>query len=150
MFDTNWLPIKDGDARGLALMRRHYSWHEYRDNRPRHLFVGPGQKMVLLTPGGDALFVWRKFIDASGQVGVNCSAFRNEGPLRSSDLIREACAIAWLRWPGERLYTYIDSQKVASGLPGYCYRRAGWRWAHDADGHWLRTGSGKLVMERLA
>lgn len=39
-----------------------------------------------------ALFAWRKFIDKSGQQGVNCSIFRNEGPELSSELIIEADA----------------------------------------------------------
>jgi hypothetical protein len=41
------------------------------------------------TGDADALFVWRKFIDDSGQQGVNCAVFRNEsrhgGPQTLSD-----------------------------------------------------------------
>lgn len=60
--------------------------------------------MVLLTEDVRALFVWRKFISADGQQGVNCAVFRNESTLRASDLIRHADADAWNRWPGERHY----------------------------------------------
>ena len=83
--------------------------------------------MVLLTPYCDALFVWRKFINDSGECGVNCAAFRNEGSRLSSDLIKEAEEIAWHRWPGDRLYTYVNKRKIKSTNPGYCFLRAGWR-----------------------
>jgi hypothetical protein len=122
-----WLPVKDGDPRALAIVRRHYSWRNYRDGRLRRLFVGPGEKMVLLTPGSDAVFVWRKFISGDGQQGINCAAFRNEGLVLSSDLIRQACELARQRWPGERLYTYVNPRKIKSANPGCCFLKAGWR-----------------------
>lgn len=125
--EGHWLPAKDGDERALALYLRHYSARAYRDNRPRRLFVGPGSKMVLMTADCRALFVWRKFIDNSGQTGVNCAVFRNEGPILSSTLIREACELAWRRWPGERLYTYVNPDRIESQNPGYCFLKAGWR-----------------------
>ena len=134
MFDDSWCTVKDGDPRAFALMRRHYSYQDYKDNRRRDLsyrnrclFVGPGEKMVLMTPDCKALFVWRKFQDDSGQEGVSCAAFRNEGKRLSSELIQEAVELAWLRWPGERLYTYVDPRKIQSSNPGYCYQKAGWR-----------------------
>ena len=86
--------------------------------------------MVLLTPRADALFVWRKFIDDAipRQTGVNCAVFRNEGPQLSSFLILEAMVLAWERWPGERLYTYINPKKVRRKRdPGRCFLRAGWK-----------------------
>ncbi len=103
MITGNWLSIKDGDPMGYALYKRHYTFRPYQDNRrklKKQLFVGPGEKMVLLTQQGDALFVWRKFIDDSGQEGVNCAVFRNEGSVLSSELILEAEQLAWGRWPG--------------------------------------------------
>ena len=60
-----WWITKDGDKSCLALYERHYSCYRYRDGRKRYLFVGPGEKIVLRTGDADALFVWRKFIDAS-------------------------------------------------------------------------------------
>ena len=89
--------------------------------------LGPGEKMALLTPDHSAAFGWRKFIDASGQVGVNCAFFRNEGEHLSSSLILEAEQLAWHRWPNERLYTYVDAASVKSSNPGYCYLMAGWK-----------------------
>ena len=88
-----WLTAKDGDPRAFALMSRHYSFQPYKDGRRgnrayrnRNLFVGPGEKMVLITPDCKALFVWRKFIDKSGQTGVNCAVFRNEGAFNNQVL----------------------------------------------------------------
>ena len=145
MFDYGWYGIKDGDARAYALFSRHYSFHHYKDNRRQldRRIVGPGDRLVLMTPDCMALFVWKKFDDPSGQQGVYCSVFRNEGPALSSDLIKLAMALAWDRWPGERLYTYVDSKQVESGLPGYCFIRAGWRREKEL------TGSGKLVFYKL-
>ena len=82
---------------------------------------------MLLTAAGDALFVWRKFISANGQQGVNCAMFRNEGPHLSSALIREAMRLAWQRWPNERLFTYVDPRRVRSSNPGACFKFAGWK-----------------------
>lgn len=134
MLDYLWLAVKDGDERAAALYRRHYSCYQYADGRRdrygyhnRYMIVGPGEKMVLLTPNCDALFVWRKFIDKSGQIGVNCAVFRNESPVLSSALILAAEELACARWPGQRLYTYVNASAVASVNPGYCFKMAGWR-----------------------
>ena len=124
-----WLSVKDGDPRAYALFKKHYTFQQYKNNRRRvarkNLFAGPGFKTVLLGTDEKALFVWRKFIDASGQTGVNCAVFRNEGERLSSEIILEAEVLAWARWPGERLYTYV-SPGVKSVNPGYCFKKAGW------------------------
>lgn len=123
-----WIPVKDGDPRAFALFLRHYSALPYRrvGGRRNGLFVGPGEKMVLLSPRCDALFVWRRFIDKSGQQGVNCAVFRNEGPCLSSAMILEAEEWAAERWPGQRLYTYVNAKKIRSSNPGCCFKKAGW------------------------
>jgi len=126
MIDGYWIGVKDGDRRALALYERHYSCYQYKDLRKRTIFVGPGEKMVLLTYSADALFVWRKFISGDGQQGVNCAVFRNESPVLSSELITEAMVLAWQRWPNERLYTYVKADAVRSVNPGYCFKKAGW------------------------
>lgn len=123
----HWLSIRGADPRARALMRRHYSARRYRDGRNPQRIVGPGEYMALLTLAGDALFIWRKFRPADGQEGVNCAVFRNEGTALSSELIREACELAWQRWPGARLYTYVNPRRVRSRNPGYCFLCAGWR-----------------------
>jgi len=129
-----WRPAQDGDPVALGLYERHYSARQYQDGRRRRLFVGPGEKVVLVTHDGRAMFAWRRFQDESGQQGVNCAVFRNEGAGLSSDLIRDADAVAWTVWPGERLYTYVDAALVASPNPGYCFKAAGWRFCGRTKG----------------
>lgn len=137
-----WYLTKDGDRSCLALYERHYSAYRYKDGRKRLLFCGPGEKIVLRTANCDAFFVWRRFIDASGEAGINCAVFRNEGPHRSSQLIRQADEIADFCWPGERHYTYVCPAAVRSHNPGFCFLMAGWRRCK------YRTKSGLMVFER--
>lgn len=128
MFDSQrWYAIKDGDPVGRWMVNRHYSARHYQDGRKPKLFIGPGEKLAYMTSDSLALFVWRKFISDDGQQGVNCAVFRNEGPYLSSDLILEAEGLAWAKWPGERLYTYVNPKKIKSRNPGYCFKRAGWK-----------------------
>lgn len=145
-----WWLTKDGDLDCLELYERHYSAHRYADGRERQLFVGPGEKVVLRTAAGDACFVWRRFVDdcidrrtGERQSGVNCAVFRNESAHRSSDLIRQADAIADCLWADRRHYTYVDSAKVASANPGFCFMKAGWTKCG-------KTKSGLMVMERCS
>lgn len=122
-----WVPIKDGNALALTLFNRHYSKRHYKDKRVTNRFVGPGERIVLMTQDALAMFVWKKFIDASGQDGINCAIFRNEGPYLSSTLILEAEKYAADKWPQERMYTYVDGKKIKSTNPGYCFKMAGWK-----------------------
>jgi len=138
-----WWLTKDGDIACLEMYERHYSAHCYRDGRIRKLFCGPGEKLVLRTEPGNALFVWRRFIDRSGQTGINCAVFRNESAHKSSALIRQADAIADCIWPNSRHYTYVNPQAVASANPGFCFIAAGWRRCG-----W--TKGGLLILEREA
>jgi hypothetical protein len=136
-----WWVTRDGDRDCLDLYERHYSAYRYADGRERILFVGPGDKLVLRTERGDAFFVWRRFIDDSGQQGVNCAAFRNESEHLSSALVRQADAIADATWTDRRHYTYVDREKVASKNPGFCFLAAGWQRCG-------RTKGGLLILER--
>lgn len=140
---AHWWLTKDGDADCLDLYERHYSARIYKDGRQRKLFCGPGEKVVLRTPRGDAFFVWRRFIDGSGQRGINCATFRNEGTIQSSLLIRQADAIADCVWPDSRHYTYVDAAAIQSTNPGACFLFAGWRRCG-------RTKGGLVVLERTA
>lgn len=122
-----WLRARDADPRARAIFHRHYSRYVYKDRRQPKKFVGPGEHIVLLSPSCDALFVWRKFIDKSGQTGVNCAIFRNESRRLSSEMILDAEEWAWKRWPGSRLYTYVNPQRIRSTNPGYCFLKANWQ-----------------------
>lgn len=108
----HWIVAQDGEPELRALYERHYSCYRYVDGRQPRKFVGPGEYICLTLPIRDALWVWRKFRDASGQQGVNCAVFRNESRLLSSDLVREGDAIADFIWPGQRHYTYVCAQAV--------------------------------------
>lgn len=130
-----WIETRDGNDLGRSIFDRHYSRIHYADGRKPKLYAGPGGKIVLIGSDGHSLFVWRKFKDNSGQLGVNCAVFRNEGTARSSDMIREADAIADKRWPGERHYTYVDPRKVRRKRdPGRCFLRAGWHYCGMTKG----------------
>ena len=136
-----WWLTKDGDVTCYEMFERHYSSGKNKRRKIRQ-FVGPGQSIVLRTFSGDAFFVWRKFINDGGEFGINCAAFRNESSHLSSELIRQADAIADFCWPSERHYTYVDAKKIKSANPGFCFIKAGWK----------RTGrmtkSGLIILER--
>ncbi len=146
----HWWVTLDGDLDCLEMYERHYSRNDKRAMwRPRRLFVGPGDKLVLRTGPADAVFVWRKFTDdcidertAQRQEGVNCAVFRNESEHLSSGLVRQADAIADAVWTDRRHYTYVNREKVASANPGYCFLRAGWSRCGVTKG-------GLLVLERV-
>ncbi len=133
-----WFELSQCDPRAVGLYSRHYSsakngktirdWLQYG-------IGGPGQHMILLTTDGLALFGWIKNLHRKdGQKGVNCFVFRNEGASLSSALIKEACELAWSRWHSERLWTYVNPSKIASPNPGYCFKKAGWRFAGLSKG----------------
>lgn len=144
-----WWVTRDGDLDCLDLYLRHYSSEKAkRQPGDGDLFVGPGNKLVLHI-GNRALFVWRKFVDdcidqrtGERQQGVNCAVFRNESQHLSSDLIRQADAIADAVWTDRRHYTYVNSEKIASANPGYCFLRAGWKRCGT-------TAGGLIVLERV-
>ncbi len=148
-----WMPVRDANPTALAIFHRHYSYKprvRSVSKQPFH-FVGPGEKMVLLTGDARALFVWRKFRSMDRQQGVNCAVFRNESDQRASDLILAAEVCAWDRWPGERLYTYVNPRKVRrTRTPGRCFIKAGWRYVRNDDGkRRLTVGRKLLILEKI-
>lgn len=133
--EGHWLAVTCTDPRARSLYSRHYSaWKNGEHNRAR--FVPPCEYVCLLSSDCSALFLWtHERYRHDGQEGVCCSIFRNEGPILSSELIREACDIAWSRWPGTRLFTYVNDAKIRSVNPGACFKKAGWRvCGRNADG----------------
>lgn len=151
LLSPHWCLSCDGDPAGYALYRRHYSAaknngaaknqltqdRSVRRGRSRQRqFVGPGQSLVLLGTDALSLFVWQRArYRQDGQLGINCAVFRNEGNALSSLLIIEASHLAWRKWPGERLFTFVDAQKVrAKRDPGRCFRKAGWQHAGTSKG----------------
>lgn len=119
-----WLLTLDGDQLARGLFDRHYSRRRYADGRAPLLFVGPGEKTVLITPAADAVF-------------------RNESPVVSSLLILDAEKVAARRWPRERLYTYVNPTAIRSTNPGACFKHAGWRACGTTKG-------GLVILEKCA
>lgn len=128
----NWLRVSTRDARAVSLYLRHYSAGKNGKRSTCYTagITGPGESLVLLSELCDALFVWTRCIRNDGETGVNCSVFRNESDVLSSDLIREADVLAWERWPNEeRHFTYVDPGKIRPKRdPGRCFLRAGWEY----------------------
>jgi len=146
LIGEGWMQMLDGDASCRAIFDRHYSRYVYADGRRPKLFVGPGEKMVLMQADGLALCVWRKFISGDGQTGVNCAIYRNESPRLASLMLKDAMQIAWGRWPGQRLFTYVNPRKVPPTMErsrpvwGWCFYKAGWRFVG-------LTGQGLHILE---
>jgi hypothetical protein len=114
-FDRELVPLAD----------RHYS----RTKIGAPQFGGNGESLVLRDSRGEVLFVWlRQRFRKDTQVGVLCSKFRNESPRLSSELILEAESLVMARWGAGRVFTYVDPTKITSRNPGYCFKKAGWRF----------------------
>lgn len=115
----------DQEARLLA--DRHYS----RRTPGAKQFAYSGRKLILRNEEGTVLFVWmypNPEMRMDGQTGYNCAMFRNESDRLSSDIILEAEQMAIDYWGPNRMYTYVDSKKIASPNPGYCFKIAGWEF----------------------
>lgn len=131
------MEVKDGNPTAIDLFSRHYSNPRRRDGRRRQsLNVGPGERLLLITADAGALAAWRKeAYRMDGQKGVNCAIFRRERGELASSLLAEARLLAWRRWPGERLFTFVDPREVAptwrAGRPtwGHCFYQDGWKFA---------------------
>ena len=113
-------------------------------------FTGVGKEIVLVTSCGRAVWacVYQRTPSArntgvsrgrAGETDVKPRflwrnmLFRNLGAGLSSDLIREATDRTYEEWakrygclPDERLRTEIDTTRIRSSNPGFCYLKAGW------------------------
>lgn len=143
LLSEHWqLTVSREDGRLLAFLDDHYSCKEKQRKVRKHAY-GPGEDLALMTATLDAAFVWNyERYRLDGQTGINCVAFRNVGEILSSDLIREAVEIAWEKWPGERLFTFVNGSKVRSSNPGYCFLKAKWERCG-------RSAKGLLILEKL-
>jgi hypothetical protein len=131
-----WQVRSHRDPAALALADRHYS-----RRRPGSGQVGPpGRKLVLVTPCERAVWLshWPyAHLALDGLDAWRCSIFRNEGAGLSSELIEAAMALTAKRWsgrPADGWLTWIDTTKIRSANPGYCFKQAGWwldrDWTH--------------------
>jgi hypothetical protein len=91
---------------------------------------GPGQILVLRSLDHRAAWIThRTYYPADGLDAWRCAMFRNEGPTLSSALITAAMGLTAQQWGDPRpdgWVTYVDTAKVRSTNPGYCFQVAGW------------------------
>ena len=127
------------DPEMAAFADRHYS----RRKKGSKQYAGNGSDICLRNNEGTVLFVWLlQQFRRDGQQGFNCSKFRNETLLLSSSLILEAEQFVVKAWGPGRAYTYIDPKEVKSSNPGYCFKKAGWRFAGYSS-------TGKHILEKV-
>lgn len=136
LIGDDWNVVLDGNPTARDIFSRHYSYRPRNGGRANELIVGPGFKLLLLSHDGGALCCWRKERHrADGQQGVECSIFRRESGDLASTMLATAMLRAWERFPGERLFTFVDPKKVpptlVRGNPvwGFCFYKAGWHYA---------------------
>jgi hypothetical protein len=137
--DTFWWHLSHrAHPRAVELADRHYS--RQKPGTPQ--FVPPGRCLVLLTTHADALWVssWPEaaYVKHAWAGAWTCSLFRNEGPVLSSLLIRQALASTrwwWNEVPALGMVTFIDPARVRHKRdPGRCFLKAGFRKAGQTKG----------------
>lgn len=133
-----WWASHRADSEVLPLADRHYN----RQKIGSPQFVPPGRCLVLKTKLADAFWVtswpFAQYVRHAWAGAWVCSAFRNEGVERSSDLIRDAVAatIAHYGSPPELgMITFVNAEKVRRKRdPGRCFLRAGFRVVGETKG----------------
>lgn len=134
----NWRLSHRADARALPLADRHYN----RQKVGSPQFVPPGRCIVLLTSDADALWVsswpFAEYVRHAWAGAWVCTMFRNESPILSSELIREAVSITRYVWgepPALGMITFVDRSKVRRKRDwGRCYRKAGFKPCGETKG----------------
>jgi hypothetical protein len=137
MSDDLWTLSDRFDPAVLPLADRHYN----RQKIGSPQFVPPGRCLVLKRPDAFWVTSW-PFAEYTRHAWAGawvCSAFRNEGDVLSSELVRAAVAASRWRWPDIPpigMVTFVDPTKTRRKRdPGRCFRRAGFRPAgHTAGG----------------
>ncbi|MBP1893008.1 hypothetical protein J2Z18_002110 [Paenibacillus lactis] len=121
-----WIVTHKGDRSCRLLADRHYS-----RQRPGHpMFTRPGRNLVLRSAAGDAVWVTWSGVRDDGMDAWECTLFRNESSIRSSEMIRFAVTATVAEWgkpPADGIITYVDGRKIRSTNPGCCFKAAGWR-----------------------
>ena len=137
------IPVRDGSREARLLYNRHYSARRYRDGRQPKKLVGPGEYLLLTSPKWDVLVAFRlSRRPISEQTGVYLSVFRNESSRKSSEILRDALQLAAARWPDQtRVFTFVNPTRTKAEIPGYCFRRAGFRHVGD-------TRSGLMIFAK--
>jgi hypothetical protein len=145
-----WEISNRADPRALPLADRHYN----RQKISAPQFVPPGRCLVLLTPDADALWVtsapFGQYVRHAWPGAWVCSLYRNEGPLKGKQLIRQA--VAATRWYAEQkgwevpsfgMISFVDPRHVRpKTTPGHTFIMAGFRPVG-------RTKSGLLAFQMV-
>jgi hypothetical protein len=123
---AEFIRVRDGNNLAAAIANRHYS-RIWRGNTTQDRFMPPGRRLILVEPSGRWLFAWnmQKFRH-DGQFGAECTIFRNESELLSSDIILLAERECDRVFGFCRKFTYIHPGLIRSTNPGYCFQKAGW------------------------
>lgn len=121
-----WEITSRSDPLAVAMADRHYP----RRKRGHPRVGGPGELLVLRTVDWSASWITMhtKFPD-DGLDAWRCTMFRNEGRDLSSWLITAAMALTAEQWgtpPPDGWLTYVDTAKIRSPHPGFCFKMAGW------------------------
>lgn len=119
------------DVRARPLADRHYNRRAV--GSPQ--FAPPGRCLVLVTEPTDAFWItswpFAEYVRHDWPGAWVCSAFRNEGPALSSELVTAAVAATVARWPEPPslgMVTFVDPTKTRRKRdPGRCFRKAGFR-----------------------
>lgn len=123
----------DPDVRPMA--DRHYN----RQKVGSPQFAPPGRCLVLKRPDAFWITSWpfAEYVKHAWAGAWVCSAFRNEGDILSSALIRAAVAATRALWepPELGMITFVNAGKVRRKRdPGRCYLRAGFRHVGETKG----------------
>ena len=139
----NWVKSHRADPEVRPLADRHYN----RQKVGSPQFAPPGRCLVLKTPDLSAFWItswpFAEYVRHAWAGAWVCSAFRNEGHLLSSTLIREALSATVAYYgaaPPSGMITFVDARKVRPKVdPGYCFQKAGF---HPAG----RTAGGLVAL----
>src|SRR5262249_3658100 len=119
----HWILSHKSSAPARALADRHYN----RQSVGSPWIAPPGRWIVLVTPAADAVWVTvqQRFASHRWPAAWTCTLFRNESPVRSSQLIRQAVAVTRFLWgdaPADGFITFVNPAKVRRKRdPGRCF-----------------------------
>lgn len=120
------------DAECAMLADRHYS----RRTPGARQFLYSGRKIVIRDNEGLLVFGWiwpYEEMRLDAQTGYNCAIFRNESTRLSSEVILECERIAVGRWGPNRGFTYVKPSAIRSTNPGFCFKKAGWKFVKPSS-----------------
>jgi hypothetical protein len=126
-----WHKSHRADPEVAPLADRHYN----RQKIGSPQFAPPGRCLVLKTQPLDAFWItswpYAQYTKHAWAGAWVCSAFRNEGKLLSSLLIRQAVAASRFYWnetPDLGMITFVNCDKVKKKRDfGRCYLKAGFK-----------------------